>query len=236
MLRRILTCALVAQLAFAANAGAAPDGASAKAGSGLLAKSSARKARARRPSAKAYAAMVRDWHAVKPGESAPLDARGRPRLVIEAINLREQVELEAASDAGGFVTTELERVAYIFRDPGAKVQVPIDARLVDLLYALQRRFEAPKIRLVSGYRKAGGHSGSRHAQGQAADIVVPGAKDAEVAEFAKTLGRVGVGIYPRSGYVHVDVREASHYWVDSSGPGQRARVKPRAKAKRRARK
>jgi len=55
------------------------------------------------------------------------------------------------------------------------------------------------------------------------DFIVPGAADAEVAAFARTLGFVGVGIYPVSGFVHVDVRDRSYFWSDASGPGRRNR-------------
>ena len=34
----------------------------------------------------------------------------------------------------------------------------------------------------------------------------------------QVLGFVGVGVYPVSGFVHLDVRERSYFWVDTSGP------------------
>ena len=34
---------------------------------------------------------------------------------------------------------------------------------------------------------------------------------------------MGVGIYPVSGFVHLDVRERSYFWSDSSGPGEENR-------------
>jgi hypothetical protein len=52
---------------------------------------------------------------------------------------------------------------------------------------------------------------------------VPGAKDDDVARFARDLGFVGVGVYPSSGFVHIDVRDRSYFWVDASGPGKRNR-------------
>jgi hypothetical protein len=98
--------------------------------------------------------------------------------------------------------------------------------LIDLLYRVQRRFDAPAVRVISGYRSGGGSDTSRHAHDTAADIVIPGAKDADVAEFARSLGGTGVGLYPRAGYVHVDVREESYFWRDLSGPGQPSRPRP----------
>ena len=57
------------------------------------------------------------------------------------------------------------------------------------------------------------------------DLVVPGATDEEVAKLAREQGFAGVGIYPVSGFVHVDVRDRSWFWVDSSGPGRRNRTR-----------
>jgi len=37
------------------------------------------------------------------------------------------------------------------------------------------------------------------------------------------MGFVGVGVYPASQFVHVDVRPRSYFWVDYSGPHMRNR-------------
>ena len=34
-----------------------------------------------------------------------------------------------------------------------------------------------------------------------------------------------MGVYPTSGFVHVDVRDRSYFWVDASGPGRRNRTR-----------
>jgi uncharacterized protein YcbK (DUF882 family) len=167
-----------------------------------------------------YRAHVARWHAREPGAAAPKDAHGRPKLVLEAINLRERVELVAASDDGAFDEAERARAAHVLRDSRGNAEHAIDAALLDLLYRLERHFDAPCIRVVSAYRVPHGGKTSQHGRGRAADVVVPGAKDKDVAAFARTLGTTGVGLYPVSGFVHVDVRERGHYWVDWSGPGQ----------------
>jgi hypothetical protein len=66
---------------------------------------------------------------------------------------------------------------------------------------------------------------SNHGKGRAMDLVVPGASDEDVARFARDEGFAGVGIYPVSGFVHIDVRERSYFWVDPSGPGKRSRIR-----------
>jgi len=51
-----------------------------------------------------------------------------------------------------------------------------------------------------------------------------------VRDFCRTLGTVGVGYYPNSSFVHLDVRDVPTYWIDYSGPGQAPRYAHRRKA------
>ena len=73
-----------------------------------------------------------------------------------------------------------------------------------------------------GYRP---HSArrSRHHHARALDLRVEGVPNAELRDVAVGLARTGVGFYPHSTFVHVDVRAESAYWVDLSGPGEPAR-------------
>ena len=100
---------------------------------------------------------------------------------------------------------------------------PVEPRLLSRIYRVERRFEAAELRVISGYRlpKPGGRS--NHGRGRALDLVVPGATDEDVAKYAREIGYGGVGVYPASGFVHIDVRERSYFWVDSSGPGAKRR-------------
>jgi uncharacterized protein YcbK (DUF882 family) len=180
----------------------------------------------------AYSKHVKGWHDKEDGATSPKDAAGRPKLVLEAINVKETVELVASSDKGEFPEAERQKAARILRDTRHDKETDIDPRLLDLLYDIQRHFDAPSIRVISAYREPKGKSGSRHAQGQAADIVVPGAKDHQVFSYVQAMHGTGAGLYPVSGFVHVDVREASTSWVDNSGPGKASRVKNKRRAKR----
>ncbi|MBI2390212.1 MAG: DUF882 domain-containing protein [Deltaproteobacteria bacterium] len=163
-----------------------------------------------------YVAMVKKWHV--PSGKAPVDAAGRPKLVLSSINGLGRVELSPLGDRGGFAPVDLDRVSHLLRSSDG-AEHPIDARLLDIAYALQRHFGAGEIRFLSGYR-APKRLGSNHGYGRAIDLVVPGATDEEVATYARSLGFVGVGIYPTSGFVHLDVRDRSFFWVDRSGPGK----------------
>ena len=176
-----------------------------------------------RPAAGAYRSYVQKWHAADPDGHVALDERGRPKLVIVSLNTGERVELSATSDDGAFSASELDRAAFALREPSSGNAHPVEPRLIDLAYRVQSHFAAPEVRVISGYRTPHGRNASNHGRGRAIDLVVPGASDADVAAFARDLGFVGVGVYPTSGFVHIDVRDRSYFWVDSSSPGRRNR-------------
>ncbi|MBX3126029.1 MAG: DUF882 domain-containing protein [Polyangiaceae bacterium] len=112
---------------------------------------------------------------------------------------------------------------------------PIHPRLVKLIVQVSDVFGGRPIRVVSGYREPRNNHGknSRHALGHAIDFQIEGVPNWAVVEYLRTLDQVGVGYYPNSHHVHLDVREQTTHWVDVSGPGQRARyVKPKAQPAR----
>lgn len=185
--------------------------------------------RFRAPSWRSYRDAVARWHAPTPGKSAPLDERGRPKLALSILNSGESIELAAESDEGGFDAEALARAAWALRDTRTGQMHPVEPMTLDMVYRAQRRFQAHEVRVVSGYRAPQGKRSSNHGRGRAVDLVVPGASDKDVAAWARELGFVGVGIYPNAGYCHLDVREQSYFWVDTSGPGQRTREAPTLK-------
>lgn len=106
----------------------------------------------------------------------------------------------------------------------------ISRRLVEVLYATARHFHANKIHVIAGYRAPSiaqkkGNPKSPHKRGVACDFRLDGVSNEAVRDYLREKYRdVGVGYYPNSGFVHVDVaRQRSAYWIDYSGPGQRAR-------------
>lgn len=162
--------------------------------------------------------MVEAWH--RPAPDAPTDERGRPALVLEVLNSGERIEVPAHREDGGFRAYDADLVAHRLRDTRTGDEFPIEPALLDLVYQVQTHFHAGAIRVVSGYRTRKATGRSNHGRGRAIDVVVPGAKDEDVAAFVRSRGFVGVGLYPTSGFVHMDVRPSSYYWIDRSGPGQ----------------
>jgi hypothetical protein len=96
----------------------------------------------------------------------------------------------------------------------------IDRDLVKLMVRVSDVFGGRPLQLVSGYRP--GHR-SRHAHGAAIDFYVQGVPNWAVRDYGLTLDKVGVGYYPNSNHVHLDVRDRKTTWVDLSKPGKRAR-------------
>jgi uncharacterized protein YcbK (DUF882 family) len=176
---------------------------------------------AKPPSAAAVAYMsgkqaLVGWHAPST-KAIESDARGRPMLTLTTINRGESLAVSSDGDEGGFASADLDRVAHLLRAMSGD-EHPVDPRTLALVYRIQTHFGVPEVRVVSGYRvpKPGSHS--NHGKGRAVDLVVPGIADEEVARFARGLGFVGVGVYPTSQFVHVDVRPRSYFWIDYSGP------------------
>jgi len=177
---------------------------------------------AKGPHVPTYREMVRDWH-TPPDQDPTTTPEGRPSLVLEMINTGERLELAPQRDNGGFSADDLARASHALRDHRNDRECTTDARLLDLAYQIEMHFHAKALRIISAFR-APTRRHSRHGAGRAFDFVVPGARDSEVAQFARSLGFVGVGLYTRSGFVHLDSRDHSYFWVDSSGPGQRGRT------------
>jgi uncharacterized protein YcbK (DUF882 family) len=179
----------------------------------------------KKPSPARYGEYVRKWHAPVPNKLAPVDAAGKPMLALYSLNTNDRAEMPAGSEHGGFSAQDLDRAAFVLREPSSGAEHPIEPRLLDLVYRIQSHFHAQEVRIVSSYRAPRRKRTSNHGHGRAIDLIVPGTTDDEVAKYARELGFVGVGVYPTSGFVHVDVRQRSYFWIDRSGPGRRNREK-----------
>lgn len=107
--------------------------------------------------------------------------------------------------------------------------VKIDEQLVSYVQKIRNHF-GKSVTITSGYRcekhnkSVGGATASRHAKGQAADIVVDGVAPATVAKYAESIGIKGIGLYEtaKDGYfVHIDTRTSKSFWY---GQGQAYRA------------
>jgi hypothetical protein len=100
----------------------------------------------------------------------------------------------------------------------------IHGRLIRMLVRISDTFGGRPIRVVCGYRDPSHREHTKHSKhhlGRAIDFSIPGVPNEVVRDFLRhTFDGVGVGYYPNSTHVHLDIRERSTYWVDVSRPGE----------------
>jgi len=107
------------------------------------------------------------------------------------------------------------------------------ARLVEILARVSDHFGGRQITIVSGYRGTGRGTddSSQHTRGHAVDIRIRGVPHTALRDYVRqTFNHVGVGFYPRSHFVHIDVRDRDAYWVDWSRPGEDSEYQRRGEA------
>jgi len=102
----------------------------------------------------------------------------------------------------------------------------MNPRLVRLLYQTGRHWPGQRLEVISGFRNptVAKNPHSPHMKGLACDFRVAGVKNTELRDYLRgNMKKVGVGYYPNSSFVHLDVRkDRSAFWIDYSGPGERA--------------
>ena len=118
---------------------------------------------------------------------------------------------------GSYVDESLAGINHVLRDFRTNEIMAMDRRLLDLLHELKTTLgSALPFHVISGYRSPAtnaflhAHSSgvarhSLHMEGQAADVFLPGRSLSNLREVALDLKKGGVGYYPRSNFVHVDV-------------------------------
>lgn len=158
--------------------------------------------------------------AVSPAQAA---VNGRPRrLLIENLHTGERVDA-VYWESGKYQADALEALDMLMRDHRCNEICAIDVRLYDAMYALSKRIDAKKhLELVSGYRSpatnallrqagTGVAKKSYHMRGMAVDVRVRGMDLNRLHAAAKSLWAGGVGKYPKSNFVHMDVGPV-RYW------------------------
>lgn len=99
----------------------------------------------------------------------------------------------------------------------------MDPELVRLLMRISQHFGGAELQIISAHRKPDGvvtSESSQHAKGTASDIRIEGISVDELASAARDEGARGIGVYPVSRFVHVDVRDKPYSWRDNRGPDE----------------
>ncbi len=126
-------------------------------------------------------------------------------------------------EKGQYVPSAMRALNHFLRDYRTGDIHPIAPALFDQLYTLQQMVDTPgAYHVISGYRSQrtnqmlhahsdGVAKSSLHMQGRAIDIFLPGKELSHLQKAALAMGAGGVGYYPQSGFIHLDVGPTRHW-------------------------
>jgi uncharacterized protein YcbK (DUF882 family) len=135
---------------------------------------------------------------------AMLTAPATPRR-LKFYNLHTSEQLDIVYfEKGRYVPQALAEIDYILRDYRQNVVKPIHPALLDLVVAIRRQL------LLAAHSDGVAHH-SLHMDGMALDWRVPGRTLEQLHRVALAMRGGGVGYYPSSDFVHVDVGRV-RYW------------------------
>lgn len=125
---------------------------------------------------------------------------------------------------GNYLQDALKNLNHFMRDRITGDTIEMKLELFDLLESITNKTGSINpMELISGYRcpktnaylrksSTGVAKNSRHMTGHAADIRIKEVKLAALRDIAKQHKKGGVGYYPRSQFIHVDIRDKPVYW------------------------
>lgn len=149
----------------------------------------------------------------------PAQEKAIPVYTLRLFNLHTRERLNLIyRERDAYLPQALERLDDFLRDSRTGAVRHYDPRVFDLLRDLMRSLGRPgaEIDVICAYRTPwsneylrhhtdGVAKHSLHVEAKAIDIRVLGVKSSEVRDAAVALHRGGVGYYPVSDFVHVDV-------------------------------
>jgi uncharacterized protein YcbK (DUF882 family) len=149
----------------------------------------------------------------RPGLRPPVGEVGH--FTLESANTGESMDVRINLASGEIAPESYRQLRHLLRCLRTGAETPPDPRLLELLYRISERTHQ-KIVLVSGFRAPMFSTAtlSYHTRGMAADIRIPGMTPLMVRDLAFAMGVKGIGYYPVSEFVHVDVRDDRQYWID----------------------
>ena len=141
---------------------------------------------------------------------------------VTRLSSNEDYVVRVSSRHGHAAPTALASFEKMMRSAGGLTHPP-DPRLVELIGVVSNHFGSRRLEIISGFRPYSPTqytSHSNHNIGRAMDFRVVGVPNEVLRDYCKTLKNVGVGYYPNSTFVHMDVRDQSVTWTDFSRPGE----------------
>jgi uncharacterized protein YcbK (DUF882 family) len=167
---------------------------------------------------------------VVPEEQLRTEPLARPSgnlHLVSAADPNDQAKVNIYNSDGSYNIEAMDELNHVLRCRRTDVEKLMDPQLLTILSAVYDHFGGKPLEVVSGYRNQRKLS-SNHTKGTASDIRIAGVGIKQIKAYAETLDRggMGIGIYPVSGFVHIDVRPPPSYrWTDFSPPNSNASEK-----------
>jgi uncharacterized protein YcbK (DUF882 family) len=138
---------------------------------------------------------------------------------VVSLATHDEADVQIFNPDGSYNVEALHDIDHVLRCKRTDAEKPLEPRLYVILSHVYDHFGKP-LEIVSGYRNQRRQT-SFHYKGSASDIRIPGVQLKKIRDFADSLdaGGMGVGFYPRAGFVHIDVRPLPSYrWIDNARP------------------
>lgn len=135
----------------------------------------------------------------------------------------EKLDVQMLTRHGHLAPAALAGFSNLLRFYPTGAQIPMDPRLAALVGQVSDHFGGRPLHVVSGFRPYSPvqyTAHSNHNVGRAMDFSVEGVPNTVLRDYCRTFRNAGVGYYPNSTFVHLDVRAAKTYWIDYSHPGE----------------
>ena len=135
----------------------------------------------------------------------------------------ERADVQLVNHRGHLAPAALANLGRLLRFYPTGARTAIDPRLAALIGEVSDHFGGRPFHVVSGFRPytpAQYTPHSNHNFGRAMDFSVEGVPNTVVRDYCRTFRNAGVGYYPNSSFVHLDVRAGKAYWIDYSHPGE----------------
>jgi LysM repeat protein len=149
--------------------------------------------------------------------------RPRKRGFVTLVGFEESWRGPVMGRGGQVLPHAREGISRVMGATGSRPRA--DGRLCQLIAKVSDAFGGRPLRVVSGFRLESYSASSHHRRSEALDFAIPGVPNHALRDYLLSLGNVGVGYYPNSSFVHLDVRARHTYWVDYSGPGEPPRYR-----------
>lgn len=144
------------------------------------------------------------------------------KLHLFSVNTKKTINIEFFEN-GKFIKEGLQEIYKLMGDRRTGEIAKIDTDLITSMYELQTKLNTSKpIDVLSGFRSPetneqmakttkGVAKDSYHTHGQAVDLSVRGISIGEIHKITQNIHSGGIGYYPTSGFIHIDVGPNRHW-------------------------